>query len=77
MQNKEKIKEIGKYLPHGSKNQIAQISGISIQTVVGFFKTGKAKAETSVKLLETAKPFIEKAKELKNSEDALIELLSK
>jgi hypothetical protein len=77
MSNEKKIIEMGKLLPHGSKTKIAKLSGFSIQTVHVFFKTGKATPETSLKLLETAKPFAECYQELRKAELKLLNLFMK
>lgn len=77
MNEAKKIIELGTKLPYGSKNKIAQLSGISIQTVVKFFKTGNAKPETSLKLLETAKPFVETYKKLREAKLELLNLFLK
>lgn len=74
MTKEEKIIELGNMLPHGSKTKIAKISGFSIQTVHVFFKTGKATPETSLKLLETAKPFAECYQKLRQAELELLKL---
>lgn len=77
MTKEEKIIEMGNLLPHGSKTKIAKLSGFSIQTVVNFFKIGKAKPETSLKLLETAKPFVECYQKLRQAELELLNLFMK
>lgn len=77
MSNEKKIIEMGKLLPHGSKKKIAKLSGFSIQTVHLFFKTGKAKPETSIKILEQARPFAECYQELRKAELKLLNLFMK
>lgn len=77
MTKEEKIIETGSLLPHGSKTKIAKLSGFSIQTVHVFFKTGIAKPETSLKILETAKPFAECYQKLRQAELELLNLFMK
>lgn len=77
MTREEQIIEMGTMLPHGSKTKIAKLSGFSIQTVHVFFKTGKATPETSLKLLETAKPFVESYKKLREAQTELLNLFLK
>lgn len=72
MQSNEKIIEIGKFLPYGSKKTISEISGISVQTVVGFFRTGKAKEETAIKILKVAQPFFVEAQRIKKAKEELL-----
>jgi hypothetical protein len=80
MQSNEKIIgkviEIGKYLPQGSKKRIAKNAGISQQTVITFFRTGKVKEETAVKILVAAQPFFIAAQKLKKAKEELIEAMS-
>ena len=68
---------IGQILPHGAKEKIAEITGISKQTISKFFKTGKATAEITAKILEASKPFAECSKNILREEMKLIELLKK
>jgi hypothetical protein len=77
MTDTEKIIEMGTNLPHGSKKRIAKLSGISVQTVVNFFKTGTAKPETALKLLETARPFYESYKKFREAQTELLNLFYK
>ena len=63
MNEAEQIQSLGKKLPRGAKKKIAELSGFSQQTVVKFFKTGKASSENSLKLLAIAQPFIEQIDE--------------
>ena len=80
MQNNEKINqkviEIGKYLPHGSKKKIAEISGLTQQTVVSFFKTGKGHQATAVKILTASQPYFEAANKIKKAKEDLLEAMS-
>lgn len=77
MTKEKNIIKTGKMLPNGAKTKIAKLSGFSIQTVHVFFKTGKAKPETTLKLLETAKPFVESYKKLREAQTELLNLFLK
>jgi DNA invertase Pin-like site-specific DNA recombinase len=74
MTKEEKIIDMGTKLPHGSKKRIAKLSGISVQTVVNFFKTGTAKPETSLKIIETARPFYVSYQKLREAQMELLDL---
>ncbi len=76
MSETEQIQSLGKKLPRGAKKKIAELSGFSQQTVVKFFKTGKASSENSLKLLAIAQPFIEQITQIEKAKTELLKLLS-
>lgn len=76
MNEAEQIQCLGKKLPRGAKKKIAELSGFSQQTVVKFFKTGKASSENSLKLLAIAQPFIEQITQIEKAKTELLKLLS-
>lgn len=76
MSETEQIQCLGKKLPRGAKKKIAELSGFSQQTVVKFFKTGKASTENSLKLLAATQPFIELITQMEKAKKELLKLLS-
>jgi hypothetical protein len=69
--------KLGKELPHGAKKKIAEITGISQQTINKFFKTGVAGVEVTAKILEASKPFAEKYKEVLKAKNEFVNLFIK
>lgn len=65
MQINEKIQKLNKKLPHGSKNKIAEMTGLDIRTVIKFFKLKSVKLENSQKIITASKDI------LKNINDEL------
>lgn len=72
----QKVIEIGKYMPQGSKKKIAQITGLTQATVITFFKTGKVKEENAVQILIAAQPFFLAAQKLKKAKEELLQAMT-
>lgn len=66
--------KIGENLPYGAKKEIAEITGISEQTISLFFKNGLASTETTAKILEASKPFLIISESLKGTQKSNIKL---
>jgi len=62
MQITEKIKELEKELPHGSKKNISETTGLDIRTVINFFKLRSVKLENQHKIINEAKKIIQDIK---------------
>lgn len=58
-QSNKKIKEIGKKLPHGAKKKIAQTTGLSYNTVAGYFRGNEVSFYTEALILANAKAIID------------------
>lgn len=64
MDTQEQIITMGKNLPRGAKKEVAKLTGLTEQTIVRFFKTGKATPENALKIIEYAKPFYDQRREV-------------
>lgn len=62
-------------LPHGAKKRISELTGITQQTIVKFFKTGSATPKNALKIIETAMPFYEKQQAIIEAKNKLLNLL--
>lgn len=58
MQINEKISELNKKLPRGSKKYISETTGLDIRTVINFFQLKPVRLETSNKIIEASKDII-------------------
>lgn len=75
MNDTEKIIRLGKALPKGAKKKIAERTGLTHQTVVNFFKTGKAYPENALKMIEEAMVFYNQQQEVIEAQNKLLKLL--
>lgn len=75
MNDTEKIIRLGKTLPKGAKKKIAERTGLTHQTVVKFFKTGKAYPENALKMIEEAMVFYNQQQEVIEAQNKLLKLL--
>ena len=59
MQINEKISELNKQLPYGSKKKISEVTGLDIRTVVNFFKLRSVSIESQQKIIIASKDILE------------------
>lgn len=75
MDTQEQIIAMGKNLPRGAKKEVAKLTGLTEQTIIRFFKTGKATPENTLKIIEHAKPFYDQRKEVIRKRNEILEQL--
>ena len=68
---------LGASLPHGAKKKVSEITGISQQTINSFFRTGKAGADVTAKIIEASKPFAEQFERVRKEMIELTNLFTK
>ncbi|GIZ14228.1 hypothetical protein [Capnocytophaga catalasegens] len=76
MKEAEKIITLGKKLPYGAKKEIAKRLGFSEQTIVNFFKTGKARPKNALKIIEITKVIYDESQEIINKQNEILNSLN-
>lgn len=75
MEATEQIIAMGKNLPRGAKKEVAKLTGLAEQTIIRFFKTGKASPENALKIIEHAQPFYKQRQEVIRKQQELLQEL--
>lgn len=76
MPNNDNIIELGKYLPHGSKKEIARLSGISQATICKYFQGATVRPDIGIKIIKASEQFVKMANDTKAETERYIKSLT-